>query len=39
MKLDKKIVQKCTLEKAKLAILPSIQIIPKTSPQPIQLQK
>ena len=33
MKLDKKIVTKCTLEKAKLAILPSIHIPPMTSPQ------
>ena len=33
MKLDKKIVQKCTLEKAKFAILPSIHIPPETSPQ------
>ena len=33
MKLDKKIVQKCSLEKAKFAILPSIHIPPNTSPQ------
>ena len=33
MKLDRKIVQKCTLEKAKFAILPSIDIPPVTSPQ------
>ena len=33
MKLDKKIVTKCTLQKAKFAILPSIHIPPKTSPQ------
>ena len=33
MKLDKKIVQKCTLEKGKFAILPSIHIPPNTSPQ------
>ena len=33
MKLDKKIVQKCTIAKAKFAILPSIHIPPKTSPQ------
>ena len=33
MKLGKKIVQKCTLEKAKFAILPSIHIPPETSPQ------
>ena len=33
MKLDKKIVQKCTLEKAKFAILPSIHIHPQTSEQ------
>ena len=35
MKLDKKIVQKCTLEKVKFAILPSIHIPPQdisTSP-------
>ena len=34
MKLDKKIVMKCSLEKAKFAILPSIHIPAKTSPQP-----
>ena len=33
MKLDKKIVMKCTLEKAKFATLPSIHISPETSPQ------
>ena len=33
MKLDKKIVQKCTLEKAKFAIMPSIHIPPQTSAQ------
>ena len=33
MKLDKKIIQKCTFEKAKFAILPSIHIPPNTSPQ------
>ena len=33
MKLDKKIVMKCTLKKAKFAILPSIHIPPETSPQ------
>ena len=33
MKLDKKIVTKCTLEKAKFTILPSIYIPPETSPQ------
>ena len=33
MKLDKKIVMKCTLEKAKFAIFPSIYIPPETSPQ------
>ena len=33
IKLDKKIVMKCTLEKAKFAILPSIHIPPETSPQ------
>ena len=32
-KLDKKIVMKCTLEKAKFAILSSIHIPPQTSPQ------
>ena len=32
MKLDKKIVTKCPLEKTKFAILPSIHIPPKTSP-------
>ena len=39
MKLDKKIVQKCTFEKAKFAILPSIHIPPNTSPQAHQLAK
>ena len=39
MKLDKKIVMKCTLEKAKFAILPSIHIPPKTSPQANPLTK
>ena len=39
MKLDKKIVQKCTLEKAKFAILPSIHIPPNTSPQAHPLAK
>ena len=34
MKLDKKIVTKCSLEKAKFAILPSIHIPSKTSPHP-----
>ena len=34
MKLDKKIVMKCSLEKAKFAILPSIHIPAETSPQP-----
>ena len=34
MKLDKKIVTKCSLEKAKFAILPSFHIPTKTSPQP-----
>ena len=34
MKLDKKIVTKCSLEKAKFVILPSIHIPAKTSPQP-----
>ena len=33
MKLDKKIVQKCTFEKAKFAILPSIHNPSNTSPQ------
>ena len=39
MKLDKKIVQKCTLEKAKFAILPSIHIPSYTSPQAHPLAK
>ena len=39
MKLDKKIVQKCTFEKAKFAILPSIHIPPNTSAQAHQLAK
>ena len=39
MKLDKKIVQKCTLEKAKFAILPGIHIPPNTSPQAYPLAK
>ena len=39
MKLDKKIVQKCTFEKAKFAILPSIHIPPNTSPQAHHLAK
>ena len=39
MKLDKRIVQKCTLEKAKVAILPSIHIPPNTSPQAHKLAK
>ena len=39
MKLDKKIAQKCTLEKAKFAILPSIHIPPNTSPQAHPLAK
>ena len=38
IKLDKKIVQKCTLEKAKFAILLSIHIHPNTS-QAHQLAK
>ena len=33
MKLDKKIVQKCSLEKAEFAILPSIHIPPQTPAQ------
>ena len=33
MKFDKKIVRKCTLEKVKFAILPSIHIPPKTTLQ------
>ena len=33
MKLDKKIAQKCTSEKTKFAILPSIHIHPKTFAQ------
>ena len=39
MKLDKKIVQKCTLEKAKFAILPSVHISPQTSAQAHQVAK
>ena len=39
MKLDKKVVQKCTLGKAKFAILPSIHIPPNTSPQAHPLAK
>ena len=39
MKLDKKIVQKCTLEKAKFTILPSIHIPPSTSLQAHPLAK
>ena len=34
MKLDKTIIMKCSLEKAKFALLPSIHIPAKTSPQP-----
>ena len=34
MKLDKKIIMKCSLEKAKFPILPSIHIPDKTSLQP-----
>ena len=34
MKLDKKIVMKCSLEKAKFAILPSIHIPAETSQKP-----
>ena len=34
MKLGKKIVMKCSLEKVKIAILPSIHIPTETSPQP-----
>ena len=34
MKLDKKIVMKCSLKRAKFAILSSIHILAKTSPQP-----
>ena len=33
IQLDKKIVQKCTFEKAKFAMLPSINMPPNTSPQ------
>ena len=39
IKLDKKIVQKCTFEKAKFAMLPSIHMPPNTSPQTHQLAK
>ena len=39
MQLDKKIVQKCTFEKAKFAMLPSINMPPNTSPQAQQFTK
>ena len=39
IKLDKKIVQKCTFEKAKFAMLPSINMPPNTSPQAQQFAK
>ena len=39
IKLNKKIVQKCTLEKAKFAMLPSITMPPNTSPQAQQFAK
>ena len=39
MKLDQKIVQKCTLYKAKFAMLPSIHMPPNTLPQAHQLEK
>ena len=39
IKLDKKIVQKCTFEKAKFAMLPAIHMPPNTSPQTHQLAK
>ena len=39
MKLEKKIVQKCSFEKAKCAVLPSIHMPPNTSPQAHQLAK
>ena len=39
MKLDKKIVMKCSLEKAKFAILPSIHTLPRHLHSPIQLYK
>ena len=39
IKLDKKIVQKCTFEKAKFAMLPSIHMPPNTSPHTHQLAK
>ena len=39
IQLDKKIVQKCTFEKAKFAMLPPINMPPNTSPQAQQFTK
>ena len=39
IQLDKKILQKCTFEKAKFAMLPSINMPPNTSPQAQQFTK
>ena len=39
IQLDKKILQKCHFEKAKFAILPSIDMPPNTSPQAQQFTK
>ena len=39
IQLDKKILQKCTFEKAKFAILPAIYIPPNTCPRAQQLTK
>ena len=39
IQLDKKIVQKCTFEKAKFAMLPSINVPTNTSPQAQQFTK
>ena len=39
IQLDKKILQKCSFEKAKFAILPSIDMPPNTSPQAQQFTK
>ena len=39
IQLDKKILQKCTFEKAKFAMLPSINMPPNTFPQAQQFTK
>ena len=39
IQLDKKIVQKCSFEKAKFAMLPSINMPPNASPQAQQFTK